>query len=236
MASFPQPVAGTSADGQPLRPRFAAIAKHLALSLLMANVIPSALFYVCLRAANVWTALIAALVWCYGALAWRVSTKRPASMLLMIAVVGLTAKTILAFASHSTFIYFLQPAINDGLIGALFLGSLATARPVVARLAADFYPMSTEVADRPRVQRLFWHLTLMWAVLGVIKCLGTLWLLESLPTVTFVAVKSVFVTSVIIVGTLVTVGTAYRIAKAEGLLHITPARRGLNEPSYDVVG
>ena len=53
------------------QPRFAAIIKHLALSLLMANVIPSVLFYVCLRAENVWTALIAALVWCYGATAWR---------------------------------------------------------------------------------------------------------------------------------------------------------------------
>jgi hypothetical protein len=218
VASFPQPAEAESSDGSPTRPQFAAIAKHLILSLLMANIIPGVLFYTCLRAANVWMALIAALVWCYGAVAWRVTTKRPASMLLVIAVVGLTAKTILAFASHSIFIYFLQPAINDGAIAALFLASLMTARPIVARLAADFYPMSSEVADRPRIQRLFWHLTLLWAVLGVIKCAGTLWLLESLPTVTFVAVKSIFILSVILVGTLVTVATAFRVAKDEGLL------------------
>jgi hypothetical protein len=223
MASFPRPVEGDNIDGQPVRPRFAAIAKHLTLSLLMANIIPSILFYTCLRTANVWTALIVALIWCYGALAWRVSTKRPASMLLLIAVVGLTAKSILAFASHSTFIYFLQPAINDGVIAAMFLGSLATARPVVARLAADFYPMSSEVANRPRIQRLFWRLTLLWAVLCVVKCLGTLWLLEELPTVTFVAVKSIFILTVIIAGTLVTVGTAFRVAKDEGLLRIKPS-------------
>jgi hypothetical protein len=222
VASYPHPVTASTIAGQPVRPRFAAIAKHLTLSLLMANVIPSVLFYVCLRAVNVSTALIAAVVWCYGALAWRVRTRRPASMLLLIAVVGLTGKTILAFASHSTFIYFLQPAINDGVIGALFLGSLATARPIVARLAADFYPMSSEVAGRPRIQRLFWHLTLLWAVLAVVKCLGTLWLLEELPTVTFVAAKSIFILAVIIAGTLVTVSTAYRVAKSEGLLHLTP--------------
>jgi hypothetical protein len=135
----------------------------------------------------------AALVWCYGALAWRVTTKRPASMLLLIAVVGLTAKTVLAFASHSTFIYFLQPAVNDGLVAVLFLASLATARPIVARLAADFYPMSADVGSRPRIQQLFWHLTLFWAGVCVAKCVVTLWLLETFSTVTFVAVKSVFI-------------------------------------------
>lgn len=209
--------------GESTRPRFAAIIKHLVLSLLMANVIPSALFYVCLRAENVWTALGAALVWCYGALAWRFTTKRPASMLLLIAVAGLTAKTILAVASQSTFIYFLQPAITDGVVAVLFLASLATARPVVARLAADFYPMSADVASRPRVQRLFWHLTLFWAMLAVAKCAVTLWLLESLPTVTFVAVKSVFLLAVIITGAAVTAAAAFRVAKDEGLLHVRPA-------------
>jgi hypothetical protein len=201
------------------RPHFAAIMKHLTVSLLTANVIPSALFYLCLRAENVWTALVAALVWCYGATAWRVTTKRPTSMLLTIAVVGLTAKTILAFASGSTFVYFLQPAVNDAVIALLFIVSLRTARPVVARLASDFYPMDADVASRPRIQRLFWHLTLLWAVLGLTKCIVTVWLLESLPTTEFVAIKSVFVLAVIVAGTAVTVGAAFRVARSEGLLH-----------------
>ena len=201
------------------RPRFAAIMKHLALSLLMANIIPSVLFYLCLRAENVWAALIAALVWCYGATAWRVRTKRPTSMLLTIAVVGLTAKTILAFASGSTFIYFLQPAVNDAALATIFMLSLATARPVVARLAADFYPMTDDVASRPRIQRLFWHLTLLWAVLALVKSVVTVWLLESMPTVQFVAVKSTFILATIITGTAVTVIAAFRVARAEGLLH-----------------
>jgi hypothetical protein len=202
-----------------VRPRFSAIIKHLSLSLLMANVIPSALFYLCLRAGNVWAALVAALVWCYGATAWRVTTKRPMSMLLTIAVVGLTAKTILAFASGSTFIYFLQPAVNDAAIAVLFMLSLATARPVVARLAADFYPMTADIAGRPRIQRLFWHLTLLWAVLALTKSVVTVWLLESMPTAEFVAVKSVFIMAVILVGTVATVAAAFRVARSEGLLH-----------------
>lgn len=206
------------------RPNLAAILKHLALSLLMANVIPAALFYVCLRTGNVWAALIAALVWCYGAIAWRAGTRRPTSGLLLVTVVGLTVKTALAFASGSTFLYFLQPAVTDAVVSLLFMVSLLTARPIVSRLAADFYPMTADVAGRPRIQRLFWHLTLFWAVICLIKCAVTLWLLESLPTVTFVAVKGVAILTVILVATSVTVYASFRVARNEGLLHVRGSR------------
>jgi hypothetical protein len=201
-------------------PKLAMIMRHLGLSLLMANVIPSVLFFLCLRAGNVWTALIAALIWCYGAMAWRLRTKRRASGLLMISMVGLTAKTVLALASGSTFIYFLQPAVTDGIVAVLFLVSLATARPVVARLAGDFYPMNDEVAGRPRIQKLFWRLTLFWATLCLVKSIVTVFLLENLSTVSFVEAKSVFVLAVVIGGAAVTVAAAVRVAKVEGLLHM----------------
>jgi hypothetical protein len=201
------------------RPKLAKVMKHLVLSLLMANVVPSALFFFCLRAGNVWTALVAALVWCYGAMAWRIGTKRPVSGLLLISMIGLTAKTVLAVASGSTFIYFLQPAVTDGIVALLFLVSLATARPVVARLAADFYPINADVAGRPAIQKLFWRLTLFWATLCLAKSIVTVFLLESVSTVTFVEVKSIFVLAVLIGGAAVTVTAAVRVAKVEGLLH-----------------
>jgi hypothetical protein len=206
-------------DGHHERPRLGAIMRHLGLSILMANVIPSVLFYLCLVAGNVWTALVAALVWCYGSMAWRWGTRRRASGLLLLTVVGLTAKTILALASGSTFIYFLQPAITDGAVAALFLVSLATARPIVARLAGDFFPMSADIAARPPIQRLFWQLTLFWAVICLAKSVITVWLLESFPLVTFVAMKEVAVLAMIAIGTGVTVAAAVRVARAEGLLH-----------------
>jgi hypothetical protein len=201
------------------RPKFRTIMRHLGLSIMMANVIPSVLFYLCLVAGNVWTALIAALVWCYGSMAWRLSTKRRASGLLLLTVVGLTAKTVLALASGSTFVYFLQPAITDGVVAALFLISLATARPIVARLAGDFFPMSADIASRPRIQRLFWNLTLFWAIICVAKSIVTVWLLESFPLVTFVAVKEIMILTILIIGTGITVAAAFRVAKSEGLLH-----------------
>lgn len=204
-------------------PRLGAILKHLALSLLMANIAPGLLFYLCLRAGNVWTALIAALAWCYGTMAWRIGTKRRTSALLLITVIGLTVKTIIALVSGSTFIYFVQPAVNDGLVAILFLLSLATARPIVARLAHDFFPLNDEVAKRPRIQRLFCRLTILWALICLIKCAVTLWMLESMPLVTFVTVKSILVPAVIVSGAAVTVVAAHRVARIEGLLHRRPA-------------
>lgn len=214
---------GPVLDSEHHRPKLATIIRHLGVSLLMANVVPSLLFFLCLREGNVWTALIAALVWCYGAMAWRMRTKRRVSGLLMISMVGLTAKTVLALASGSTFIYFLQPAVTDGIVAVLFLVSLATARPVVARLAGDFYPMNDEVARRPRIQKLFWRLTLFWAVMCLAKSVVTVFMLENMSTVSFVEAKSVFVLAVVIGGAAVTVTAAVRVAKIEGLLHAHPA-------------
>jgi hypothetical protein len=172
------------------RPRLRAVLRHLALSLLWANVVPGVLFYGCMAFGNVWTALVAALVWCYGAMAWRVST-----------------------------LYFVQPAVNDATVGLLFLVSLATARPVVARLAGDFYPMTEDVARRPRVQQLFWRLTLIWAFICLVKAVATLWLLRSTSLMTFVEIKTVLTPAIAIMGALATVAIAFRVARHEGLLH-----------------
>lgn len=201
------------------RPRLGAIMRHLGLSLLWANVVPAALFYVCFAAGNVWTALIAALVWCYGAMAWRLSTRRRTSGLLWLTAVGLTIKTALSVATGSTFLYFVQPAVNDASVAVLFLASLATARPVVARLASDFYPMTEDVALRPRIQQLFWRLTLLWAFVCLVKAAATLWLLESVSLSTFVAVKSVMTPAIACIGGIATIVIAFRVARHEGLLH-----------------
>lgn len=215
------PEAGSTAEravpGE--RPRLRMVLRHLALSLLWANVIPGVLFYCCMVVGNVWTALVAALVWCYGAMAWRVSTRRRTSGLLWLTAVGLTVKTALTIATGSTFLYFVQPAVNDATVGLFFLISLATARPVVSRLAGDFYPMTEDVARRPRIQRLFWRLTLIWAVICLLKAATTLWLLNAMPLMTFVEIKTVLTPAIATVGALATIAIAFRVARHEGLLH-----------------
>ena len=100
--------------------------------------------------AGVWTAIVVALGWSYGAIGWRALTRRRTSGLLILTAILMTGRTVIALVTDSPFLYFLQPIISD-VVATTFLLSLATARPMVARLAGDFYPMDHELSVRPRV-------------------------------------------------------------------------------------
>jgi intracellular septation protein A len=200
------------------RPRLGTVVRRVSLSLLIACVIPAVLFYTTFALAGVWTAIMVALAWSYGAIGFRALTGRRTSGLLLLTALLITARTALALLTDSTFIYFLQPIVSDGLVATAFLLSLITARPMVARLAGDFYPMDHELSMRPRVRRLFCHLTVMWALLGLGKALLTLWLLQSQSLETFVLVKSITVLSVNLTAAAATVAAAAWVARLEGLI------------------
>jgi hypothetical protein len=200
------------------RPRLKAILKHIATNIGVGTIVPSVLFAGVMMLAGIWWALAAALAWCYGALAWRMCTRRRTSGLLWITIISLTAKTALAFASGSTFLYFLQPALAETAAALVFLGSLVVGRPIVARLAGDFYPMDGELAARPRIRSLFRQLTLLWGILLGAKATLTLYLLQSMTVADYVAAKSVISPTVAIAGAGVTVALSARVARREGLL------------------
>jgi hypothetical protein len=202
--------------------------RRVSLSLLIACVIPAALFYAFVVTAGVWVAIFAALAWSYGAIAWRLVTRRRTSGLLILTAIVMTGRTAVALLTDSTFLYFLQPIISDGAVATTFLLSLVSARPMVARLAGDFYPMDHELAMRPRIRRLFWQLTVLWAVLGAAKAAMTLWLLQSQTLETFVVAKSISGLTFNALGIAVTIGVAMVVARKEGLMR--PPMTELAEP------
>jgi hypothetical protein len=205
----------------PHRPSLVTVIRRVSLSLLIAVVIPTVAFYGFFVLAGVWTAIVAALAWSYGAIAWRALTRRRTSGLLILAAILLTGRTALSILADSTWLYFLQPIISDGVVAVLFLLSLASARPMVARLAGDFYPMDHELAIRPRIRRLFWHLTVLWAVLGLAKATMTLWLLQSQSLETFLLVKSISMLAINVFAGFATVALAALVARREGLMGAT---------------
>ena len=219
-------LAGTTAPVEaPHRPSLMTVVRRVSFSMLVAVIVPATLFYGFFALAGVWTAIVAALVWSYGAIAWRAVTGRRTSGLLILSALLLTGRTLLSFAAGSAWLYFLQPVISDGIVGLLFLLSLASARPMVARLAGDFYPMDHELSMRPRIRRLFWHLTLLWAVLGIARATMTLWLLQTQSLETFVLVKSISMLSINLLATCATIGLAVLVARKEGLMdpaHMVP--------------
>jgi len=204
-------------------PRLGAILRRVGANLLVACAIPAALFYSCYVAFGVWPAMVAALGWSYGAIAFRALTGRRASGMLLLMAGVLTLRTVVALAAQSTFIYFLQPVLSDAVVGSAFLLSLLTARPVVARLAGDFYPLTDEIASRPAIRTLFRRLTLLWAMVCLGKALVILWLLLSQPLSTFVLAREVTVPTTNVLAIVLTVLIALAVARREGLHAPRPA-------------
>jgi uncharacterized membrane protein len=202
----------------PAPPRLRDIVARVSVSLATAVVAPAVLFATTLVVFNVATAMIVGLAWMVGAMSWRGATRRPVSTLLVLTITIAVVKTTIAFATGNTFIYFVQPVVVDAAVASVCLGSLWSARPVVARLAPDFYPVDAALAARPGIRRLFRKLTLMWGLVILVKGSVTLWLLLSLSTVDFVLVKSGVIITLTLTTVAVTVAWSVAVGRREGLL------------------
>jgi hypothetical protein len=190
----------------------------VAVSLGTAVFAPAVLLWMMLQLFNVATAVVVALAWMAGAMVWRYVTGRPVSGLLLLSLGILTVRTTFTVLTGNTFVYFVQPVFADIAVAAIFLGSLATARPVIARLAPDFYPMSAEVAARAEIRALLWRLTLMWGLVILVKAGITLWLLEALSTANFVLIKGAAIITLTTTAAVVTLGWSYVVAHQQGLI------------------
>jgi intracellular septation protein A len=178
---------------------------------------PAALFWGTMATFNVYVAVCAALAWMVAVTGWRKVTGKPVSRLLMLTIGILTIRSAFTLATGNTFVYFVQPVFADAAVAALFLASLCTTRPLVARLAPDFCPMDESLTTRPRVQRLFRQLTLLWGLVVIAKGTTTLWLLLTLPTDAFVLIKSIAIIGLTLLAALATVGLSAIVGRREGL-------------------
>jgi hypothetical protein len=186
--------------------------------IIEASLVPSAIFAVATGAFGATTAMFAVLVWGYGTILRRALTGRAIPSVLVLAMFGLTVKTLVGVVSGSTFAYFLQPIATTVAVGAVFYGSALIGRPVIARIAHDFCPISPEVASRPSVMRLFSGLTVLWATTQLVNAGATLSMLLSLPTALFVVLKPASSLLISAAAVTITVCWALRTAHHEQLM------------------
>jgi uncharacterized membrane protein len=186
-------------------------------SLIEATIIPAILLYVFLVTLGPTPAMLAVLFWSYGAVIRRLVGGHGIPGILQLAVIGLTVRTVVGIAS-GTFMYFLQPVATTLALAIVFAGSLTFGRPMIARMASDFCPLSPDIACRPGVVRLFSGLTLLWAGVHLLSAATTFTLLVSLPTTTFVAVKTFVSLAITISAIVLTVSWSIRTARAEDLV------------------
>jgi hypothetical protein len=193
--------------------------------LVEATVVPAVLFYVCLIGPGLGWAYVSALAWSYGALGRRVVLRKPIPPILVLGLVGITAKTVVAVISGSAFLYFLQPVLANVAMAGLFLASVVVGRPLIGRLAHEFWEVTPDVAARPAVRVLFRRLTVVWAAANLGIATLTLMLLWWLPLAAFVAMKQVSALGITFGAVFVTISLSLRTARREGLIAATvPAR------------
>jgi intracellular septation protein A len=166
------------------------MARHALPHLIEATFIPLILFYAFLWTAGVWGALIAALVWSYTAIIRRAVTGQRIPGILVLGTLGITARTIAAFASGSTFIYFLQPSLTTVAVAGAFLLSVPAGRPLAERLAHDFVPLDPAIIALPSVRKVFIRITLLWAFVNLANAVVSIALLMSQDVGTFMAAKT----------------------------------------------
>jgi hypothetical protein len=197
---------------------FWAVVRRSGPHLLEASLIPTALFYCCLVLIGLGAAFAAALLWTYAALGCRLLRRKPVPPLLVLGVVGITVRTAIAVASGSSFFYFAQPIAGSLIMASVFVLSVVIGRPMVERLALEFWPLTPEMLARPAVSHLLRGLTFLWA--GVNLAIGAtmLTLLLCLPLATFVAVKQLVSLAITGTGVAITIDRAVRTARREGFM------------------
>ena len=200
------------------RSTLAAVAKHSLPSIIEATLIPTALFYLAWMTVGQWPAYAAALGWSLTVLACRLHRGERIPGVLMLALFGLSMRTLLAVWTGSAFLYFAQPILATGVFAAIFFASALLRRPFVARIAGDFYPMTAEVASRKRVRRLFHQLTLLWAGVQLLNAAAGASMLLTLPTSAFIPAKTVVALAFTACGVVMTVVWSLRVARDEGLV------------------
>jgi len=208
-------VTGTASELQ--FPGLRSVARRALPNLIEANLVPTVLFMLLLHLSGLRVAALSSLAWSLLALGRRLLFHQRVSALLLLALVGLIARTVVVLISGSPHIYFLQPIATTAVVGLIFLGSTLTATPIVHRLAGDFCPLPFEVTARPRVRRLFLYLTLIWAGVNLGNACVTCWLLFTQNLTAFVALKSVTAMGVTWSAVALTVTWSVHVARREGL-------------------
>lgn len=165
------------------------LVKGAAPALLIATLVPMALFWVMLTVAGIGYAIGVSVVYAYGAAAAQFLKHRRISGMLLVTVFMASMKALAVVLSGKAAVYFAIPAVETAGFGLTFLVTMFTAEPLVVRLARDLVPHAAQgiTERRSLVRTLSWAWTLTYVGSGV----TTLVLLSILPLPVFLGVHTV---------------------------------------------
>jgi uncharacterized membrane protein len=181
-------------------PCWRTVAKQGARHLLENTVAPLGAFYIALVTLGLTWAFVSGLALCYGTVAVRLIRRQKLPALLLLAVALITARAVIGLATGSAFMYFLQPSLGNFAIGALFLGTVAVGRPIIAKLAGEFCGFPEEVVGHHRLRSFFRQVSLIWATVFCINGAVAIWMLVSVPLRQYLLFSMSSSTGVILLG------------------------------------
>lgn len=166
------------------------LVRRTARTVVEATLVPMALFYLFLATVGIRWGMIAGLCWFCTAILSRLLRGQRISGLLVLATVLLTARTAIAFATGSTFIYFLQPTLGTFLVSGLFLISVPMGHPLAERLAHDFCVLPDSLTANVHIRRFFLRISLLWAITYLVNGITMLYLLSTKSLSTYLMLRS----------------------------------------------
>ncbi len=133
-------------------------------AVMVATVVPLALFYGLSAADGMKAGIIGSLTWAYLVLGRQLLSSRRISGLLIITAFTLTIRCVTWAVHQSAFTFFAVPVAETVGMGALFVVTLIIGRPLLVSLAHDFVPAVGERLMHVDYRRLVRHLSCVWGI------------------------------------------------------------------------
>jgi hypothetical protein len=167
--------------------------RHAAPRVIEGMLLPVAVFYVSLLFTGLYGALAVAVAWVYGGVLWRLVRRRPVPGTVLLAAGAITVRAVLAGATGSAVVFFLQPCLGVFCVSLAFLGTASLRRPLAQRVAMDLVPLPDHLLAHPVMRRFFRRQSLLWGYVQLANAVLTLWLLLSQTIETYLVVRTTVV-------------------------------------------
>lgn len=186
-------------------PAFGPIVRHALPNLIECNLVPVGMFILLLNMIGTTAAIIGALGWTLIAVVRRRLAHKVIPGLLVLTSITLTVRSLIALATGSLFVYFIQPTAGTALVGLAFFFSVPMGQPLAERLAHDLCPFDEQTRAHPALRLFLARVSVLWAVASMINFAITLWLLLTQTATTFLLAKALLGPAITVIFALIAV-------------------------------
>jgi uncharacterized membrane protein len=197
-----------------------AIVRKAGSTILIASLLPAAVFYVTLTLSSLRVAVAVTLGWYYAGLLWSHLRGRPVLAAAMLGAGLLTLRAVVTFWTNSSFLYFLQPVAGTIATATAFAVTALAGRPLLDRLVHEFCPLPAALSSRLRANHYFRWVSLVWTLAYLINAAGTVYLLSTASLGGFLMFRAVL-SPLLVTMTVIASYVLFRVMMRREGVHVT---------------